>query len=126
MDHAIDLVVVGPDDPLADRYCRSFEEQNIPTYGPRKNAAMIEGSKVFMKNLLKKYNIPTAAYETFNDYEAALAYLREQAAPIVIKADGLAAGKGVTVAQSMEEAEKALKEMMVDKVFGESGRTGRH
>ncbi|UVI30921.1 phosphoribosylamine--glycine ligase [Paenibacillus spongiae] len=120
-DHAVDLVVVGPDDPLADGIVDAFEEHNIPTFGPRKNAAEIEGSKIFMKNLLKKYNIPTAKYETFTDYEAALAYLREQSAPIVVKADGLAAGKGVTVAYSLEEAEKSLHDMMVDKVFGESG-----
>ena len=120
-DHAVDLVVVGPDDPLADGIVDAFEEQNIPTFGPRKNAAEIEGSKIFMKNLLKKYDIPTAKYETFTDHAAALAYLREQSAPIVVKADGLAAGKGVTVAYSIEEAEKALHDMMVDKVFGESG-----
>ncbi|CAM4423649.1 phosphoribosylamine--glycine ligase [Paenibacillus endophyticus] len=120
-DAAIDLVFVGPDDPLADGIVDAFEAAGIVAYGPRKNAAEIEGSKIFMKNLLKKYNIPTAKYETFTDYEAASAYLREQAAPIVIKADGLAAGKGVTVAATLEEAEKALREMMVDKVFGQAG-----
>jgi len=120
-DHAIDLVVVGPDDPLAAGIVDAFEEAGIPIFGPRKNAAEIEGSKIFMKGLLKKYNIPTAAYETFTDYEAALAYLRAQSVPIVVKADGLAAGKGVTVARTMEEAEEALRAMMVDKVFGESG-----
>ncbi|ALS29999.1 phosphoribosylamine--glycine ligase [Paenibacillus sp. 32O-W] len=117
----IDLVVVGPDDPLADGIVDAFEAENIPIYGPRRNAAEIEGSKIFMKHLLKKYGIPTAQYETFTDYEQALAYLRGQSAPIVIKADGLAAGKGVTVAKTMEEAEKALHDMMVAKVFGESG-----
>ncbi|MFC5651424.1 phosphoribosylamine--glycine ligase [Paenibacillus solisilvae] len=121
MDHSVDLVVVGPDDPLAEGIVDAFEEQNIPVYGPRKNAAEIEGSKIFMKNLLKKYNIPTAKYETFTDYETALTYLRQQEIPIVIKADGLAAGKGVTVAYSLEEAEQALSDMMVGKVFGESG-----
>ncbi|MBB3111934.1 phosphoribosylamine--glycine ligase [Paenibacillus phyllosphaerae] len=120
-DQAIDLVVIGPDDPLADGIVDAFEEHNIPVYGPRKNAAEIEGSKIFMKNLLKKYNVPTAKYETFTDYETALAYLREQSAPIVVKADGLAAGKGVTVAATIEEAEKALSDMMVGKVFGASG-----
>ncbi len=85
-----------------------FEAADIPTFGPRKNAAIIEGSKIFMKNLLKKYNIPTAKYETFTDYEAALAYLRSKQLPIVIKADGLAAGKGVTVAYTIEEAEQAF------------------
>lgn len=118
---AIDLVFVGPDDPLADGIVDAFEAAGIAAYGPRKNAAEIEGSKIFMKNLLKKYNIPTAKYETFTDYETASAYLREQSAPIVIKADGLAAGKGVTVAATLEEAEKALREMMVDKVFGQAG-----
>ncbi|MFB9324471.1 phosphoribosylamine--glycine ligase [Paenibacillus aurantiacus] len=120
-DNAIDLVFVGPDDPLADGIVDAFEAHNIPIYGPRKNAAEIEGSKIFMKDLLRKYNIPTAKYETFTDYETALAYLRRQSAPIVVKADGLAAGKGVTVAYSIEEAEKALQDMMVDKVFGQSG-----
>lgn len=121
LDYAIDLVVVGPDDPLAEGIVDVLEERNIPVFGPRKNAAIIEGSKVFTKELLKKYNIPTAAYESFEDYEAALAYVRQQGAPIVIKADGLAAGKGVIVAGTVEEAEKALQEIMVDKVFGKSG-----
>jgi len=120
-DAAIDLVFVGPDDPLADGIVDAFEAAGIVAYGPRKNAAEIEGSKIFMKNLLKKYDIPTAKYETFTDYESASAYLREQSAPIVIKADGLAAGKGVTVAATLEEAEQALREMMVDKVFGQAG-----
>ncbi|SEP01748.1 phosphoribosylamine--glycine ligase [Paenibacillus sp. OV219] len=120
-DNEVDLVVVGPDDPLADGIVDAFEAQNIPIYGPRKNAAEIEGSKIFMKDLLKKYNIPTAKYESFTDYETALTYLRQQEIPVVVKADGLAAGKGVTVAYSMEEAEEALHGMMVGKVFGESG-----
>ncbi|SDW70617.1 phosphoribosylamine--glycine ligase [Paenibacillus sp. CF384] len=120
-DNAVDLVFVGPDDPLADGIVDAFEARNIPVYGPRKNAAEIEGSKIFMKNLLKKYEIPTAKYETFTEYETALAYLREQELPIVVKADGLAAGKGVTVAATLEEAEEALHGMMVGKVFGESG-----
>ncbi|RAP74403.1 phosphoribosylamine--glycine ligase [Paenibacillus montanisoli] len=121
IDNEVDLVVVGPDDPLAEGIVDAFEAHNIPVYGPRKNAAEIEGSKIFMKNLLKKYEIPTAKYETFTDYESALAYLRQQELPIVVKADGLAAGKGVTVAATMEEAEEALHGMMVGKVFGESG-----
>ncbi|WP_028558864.1 phosphoribosylamine--glycine ligase [Paenibacillus pinihumi] len=121
VDHAIDLVVIGPDDPLAAGIVDAFEAKNIPVFGPRKNAAEIEGSKIFMKGLLKKYNIPTAKYETFTDYAEASAYLAEQALPIVIKADGLAAGKGVTVAFTMEEAQQALQDMMVNKVFGESG-----
>jgi len=118
---AIDLVVVGPDDPLAGGIVDVFEARNIPAFGPRKNAAEIEGSKIFMKNLLKKYDIPTAKYETFTDFEQALTYLRQQSAPIVVKADGLAAGKGVTVAFSLEEAEQALRDMMIDKKFGASG-----
>jgi phosphoribosylamine--glycine ligase len=121
VDQAIDLVVIGPDDPLADGIVDVFEAKQIPVFGPRKNAAIIEGSKTFMKDLLRKYNIPTAAYEKFDNYEDALAYLRQQSAPIVIKADGLAAGKGVTVAQTMEEAEQALQEIMVSKVFGSAG-----
>ncbi|WP_127532058.1 phosphoribosylamine--glycine ligase [Paenibacillus kobensis] len=120
-DNSIDLVVVGPDGPLASGIVDAFEAKNIPIFGPRKNAAEIEGSKIFMKNLLKKYNIPTAKYETFQDFETALAYLSQQQAPIVIKADGLAEGKGVTVAATLEEAEQALRAMMVDKVFGGSG-----
>lgn len=120
-ENDINFVVVGPDDPLAAGIVDFLEAKNILVYGPRKNAAIIEGSKVFTKNLLKKYNIPTAAYETFENYDEALAYLYKQGAPIVIKADGLAAGKGVIVAQSVAEAEKALKEIMVDKVFGAAG-----
>lgn len=117
----VGLVVVGPDDPLADGIVDVFEAKNIPVFGPRKNAAEIEGSKTFMKDLLRKYNIPTAAYEKFDNYEAALDYLRSRPVPIVIKADGLAAGKGVTVAFTREEAETALHSMMVEKTFGESG-----
>lgn len=117
----IDLVMVAPDDPLAAGLVDHLEEKGIAAFGPRANAAIIEGSKVFTKNLLKKYNIPTAAYESFDAFEPALAYLRTQSAPIVIKADGLAAGKGVTVARTMEEAEAALRDIMVDQVFGASG-----
>ncbi|WP_435924068.1 phosphoribosylamine--glycine ligase [Paenibacillus sp. DYY-L-2] len=117
----VGLVVVGPDDPLVDGIVDPFEAEGIPVFGPRKNAALIEGSKTFMKDLLKKYDIPTAAYEKFDEYEAASAYLQSQPVPIVIKADGLAAGKGVTVAFTREEAEEALRKIMVEKVFGESG-----
>lgn len=120
-EHGVGLVVIGPDDPLAAGIVDAFEAQNIPVFGPRKNAAEIEGSKTFMKDLLHKYHIPTAAYEKFSDYEAALAYLHRQGLPIVIKADGLAAGKGVTVAYSREEAEQALHDIMVAKVFGAAG-----
>ena len=119
----LDLVVIGPDDPLVEGIVDAIEEAapGIPVFGPRKNAALIEGSKTFMKDLLHKYEIPTASYQKFADYAAALEYLHSQQAPIVIKADGLAAGKGVTVAFTQEEAEEALKAIMVDKVFGESG-----
>jgi phosphoribosylamine--glycine ligase len=120
-DEAIDLVVVGPDDPLAAGIVDEFEAAAIPVYGPRKNAAEIEGSKIFMKDLLRKYNIPTAKYETFTDYAAADTYLKQQPLPIVIKADGLAAGKGVAVCFTREEADKALQETMVDKSFGAAG-----
>jgi phosphoribosylamine--glycine ligase len=120
-EKAIDLVVVGPDDPLAAGIVDAFEAAKIPIYGPRKNAAEIEGSKIFMKNLLKKYGIPTARYETFTDYESAKAYLDSQPVPIVIKADGLAAGKGVTVCFTREEAEEALRNTMLNKVFGSAG-----
>lgn len=120
-DKDIDYVVIGPDEPLAAGIVDAFEAKHIPVFGPRKNAAEIEGSKTFMKDLLHKYSIPTAAYEKFSDYEVALAYLRSQGLPIVIKADGLAAGKGVTVAYSQEEAELALRDIMVTKVFGEAG-----
>ncbi|AWB43394.1 phosphoribosylamine--glycine ligase [Paenibacillus sp. CAA11] len=117
----VGLVVVGPDDPLADGIVDAFEAKSIPVFGPRKNAAHIEGSKTFMKDLLKKYSIPTAAYEKFDNYEEALKYLQSQPVPIVIKADGLAAGKGVTVAFTREQAEQALQDIMVSKVFGSSG-----
>ncbi|UQZ85255.1 Phosphoribosylamine--glycine ligase [Paenibacillus konkukensis] len=121
IDNNIDLVVIGPDDPLSEGIVDHLEAKNIPVFGPRQNAAILESSKVFSKELFKKYNIPTAAYESFDDYESALAYLRKQTIPAVIKADGLAAGKGVVVAQSLEEAEKALHDIMVKKVFGDSG-----
>src|SRR5690606_23671662 len=120
-DHGIDLVVVGPDDPLAGGIVDAFGAAGIPAFGPNKAAAEIEASKIFMKNLLRKYGIPTARYETFDDYDKALAYLRTQQAPIVVKADGLATGKGVTVARTMEEAEEALRRMMIERVFGASG-----
>lgn len=121
VEKQVGLIVVGPDDPLADGIVDAFDATGIPVFGPRKNAAEIEGSKTFMKDLLHKYSIPTAAYAKFDDYEAALAYLREQGAPIVVKADGLAAGKGVTVARTLEEAEQALSDIMQTKVFGEAG-----
>ncbi|GAB6928826.1 phosphoribosylamine--glycine ligase [Paenibacillus sp. JCM 10914] len=117
----VGLIVVGPDDPLADGIVDAFDVTGIPVFGPRKNAAEIEGSKTFMKDLLQKYSIPTATYAKFDNYEDALAYLRQQGAPIVVKADGLAAGKGVTVARTLEEAEQALSDIMQSKVFGDAG-----
>lgn len=117
----MDLVVVGPDDPLAAGITDMLEARGLRVFGPNKAAAEIEGSKVFMKHLLRKYEIPTAKYETFDDAESALAYVRDVPLPTVLKADGLAAGKGVIIAFTREEAEQALKEMMVDRKFGASG-----
>jgi len=117
----IDFIVIGPDDPLAAGIVDHLEAEGLKVFGPRKNAAAIEGSKAFMKELLRKYGIPTAAYETFDDYDKALAYLRTRPLPVVIKADGLAAGKGVIVAYTAEEAERALADIMVGKTFGASG-----
>lgn len=114
----IELTVVGPEEPLLHGIVDFFEEQSLPIFGPNKAAALIEGSKTFAKDLMEKYSIPTGAYQSFTSYDAALAYVREQGAPIVIKADGLAAGKGVTVALTLAEAEEALHAMMVDDVFG--------
>jgi phosphoribosylamine---glycine ligase len=121
--HQIDLTFVGPEDPLLLGIVNLFEERGLTVFGPKKEAAIIEGSKSFAKDLMKKYQIPTAAYETFTDYESALRYLRQVGAPIVIKADGLAAGKGVIVAMTLEEAEQALHDMMQDEVFGAAGAT---
>lgn len=118
----IDFVVVTPDDPLALGMVDAIEAKGIPCFGPRKNAAVIEASKVFSKNLMKKYGIPTAGYEVFDDAEKALAYVLEQNRwPAVIKADGLALGKGVLIAQNEEEAREAVKELMIDQSFGEAG-----
>lgn len=119
----IDYAVVAPDDPLVLGAVDRLEEIGIPCFGPRANAAIIEGSKVFSKKLMKKYSIPTASYETFNDMEKALAYLENAPIPTVIKADGLALGKGVTVAFTREEAKKAVVEAMQDKKFGRSGES---
>ena len=120
-ENKMDFVVVAPDDPLALGMVDALEAHGIPAFGPRANAAIIEASKVFSKNLMEKYNIPTAKYKTFTEIEPALAYVREQGAPIVVKADGLALGKGVVVAQTVEEAEDAVSSMMADKKFGEAG-----
>ena len=117
----IDYAVVTPDDPLVLGCVDALEAKGIKCFGPRANAAIIEGSKVFSKNLMKKYGIPTAAYETFDNAEAALAYLENAKTPIVIKADGLALGKGVIIAQNREEAKEAVISIMKDKKFGASG-----
>ena len=120
-DNAIDYAVVTPDDPLVLGCVDALEEIGVPCFGPRSEAAQIEGSKVFAKDLMKKYGIPTARYEVFTDLEAALAYVRSCPIPIVVKADGLALGKGVVVARSREEAEDAVRESMENHKFGKSG-----
>ena len=117
----IDYAVVAPDDPLVLGCVDPLEAMGIPCFGPRKNAAIIEGSKVFSKDLMKKYGIPTAAYEVFTDPKKALEYLETSPIPTVIKADGLALGKGVTVAMNRWEAREAVREIMEDKKFGKSG-----
>ena len=121
VENAIDYAVVAPDDPLVLGCVDALEERNIPCFGPRANAAIIEGSKVFAKDLMKKYGIPTAAYEVFTHAEAALSYLETAPIPTVIKADGLALGKGVIIAQTREEAKAAVRDMMEDRIFGKSG-----
>ena len=120
-DNKIDYAVVAPDDPLVLGAVDSLENAGIPCFGPRANAAIIEGSKIFSKNLMKKYNIPTAEYEVFDNAENAIKYLSDCTYPAVIKADGLALGKGVIIAQTKEEAVDAIHSMMEDKVFGDSG-----
>lgn len=117
----IDFVIVAPDDPLAAGVADAFLDAGIKTFGPRKNAAIIEASKAFSKDLMKKYDIPSAAYETFEDADAALKYLETQEAPYVLKADGLALGKGVLICQTLEEAKEGIKEIMIDKKFGDAG-----
>ena len=120
---AVDLVFVAPDDPLVLGMVDAMQAAGFATFGPNKAAAIIEGSKAFSKELMKKYHIPTAQYETFTDMEQALAYIHRQGAPIVVKADGLALGKGVVVASTVEEAEEAVRSMMQDHKFGKSGST---
>lgn len=121
VENKIDYAVVAPDDPLVLGAVDSLEAAGIPCFGPKANAAIIEGSKIFSKNLMKKYGIPTAAYEVFDNKEDALKYLEGCDYPTVIKADGLALGKGVIIAQTKQEAVDAVHSMMEDKVFGESG-----
>ncbi len=120
-ENAIDYAVVAPDDPLVLGCVDRLNDLGIPCFGPEAKAAIIEGSKVFSKNLCKKYGIPTAEYEVFTDMESALNYLDTAPIPTVIKADGLALGKGVIIAETREDAKKAVKDMMEDKVFGKSG-----
>lgn len=117
----IDLTVIGMDDPLVAGIVDVFEAKGLRVFGPRKNAAILEGSKAFAKNLMKKYHIPTAAYETFTDPQAALDYLETGKFPMVLKADGLALGKGVLICQTKEEAEEGVKTLMLDKKFGSAG-----
>jgi phosphoribosylamine--glycine ligase len=120
-EKAIDLVVVGPEAPLVAGLVDRLTHEGIKTFGPSAAAAKLEGSKRFMKDICDKYDIPTAAYRHFDDLEAAKAYVREQGAPIVVKADGLAAGKGVTVAETIEEAEAAIHAAMAERTFGKAG-----
>lgn len=120
-EKAIDLVMVAPDDPLVDGMVDAMENAGIRAFGPRANAAIIEGSKVFSKELMKKYNIPTAGYEVFTDSASAIEYVRKGTFPAVIKAEGLALGKGVIIAKDEDEAVSGIKEIMDDKKFGESG-----
>lgn len=117
----VDLVMIGPDDPLAAGAVDVLESAGLRVFGPRKNAAILEGSKAFSKNLMKKYGIPTAAYETFTDPNKALAYLETAKMPIVLKADGLALGKGVLICKTLDEAKAGVKELMMDKKFGSAG-----
>ena len=119
----IDLTVVGMDDPLVGGIVDVFEAEGLRVFGPNKAAAILEGSKAFSKDLMKKYNIPTAAYENFDNAEAALAYLETAKFPIVLKADGLALGKGVLICNTLEEAKEGVRTIMLDKQFGESGNT---
>ncbi|PGK47498.1 phosphoribosylamine--glycine ligase [Bacillus anthracis] len=121
-ENNVELTFVGPEIPLMNGIVDRFKEEGLRVFGPNKAAAVIEGSKAFTKELMKKYNIPTAAYETFTDYEEAVQYIQKVGAPIVIKADGLAAGKGVTVAMTLEEALQAAKEMLQDVKFGEASK----
>lgn len=120
-EKAIDLIIVGPDDPLAAGLVDVLEEAGLRAFGPRKNAAILEGSKAFAKDLMKKYGIPTAAYETFEDADAAMAWLEKADYPVVLKADGLALGKGVLICRTREEAMEGVRSIMLDKQFGAAG-----
>ena len=120
-EQAVDFTIIGMDDPLVGGIVDVFEEKGLKVFGPRKNAAILEGSKAFSKDLMKKYNIPTAAYETFDDPKEALAYLETAKMPVVLKADGLALGKGVLICKTLEEAKEGVKSIMEDKKFGAAG-----
>lgn len=122
-EKAIDLTIIGMDDPLVGGVVDEFEKAGLRVFGPRKNAAILEGSKAFSKDLMKKYNIPTAAYETFDSAEKAMQYLETSKYPIVLKADGLALGKGVLICNTKEEATDGVKTLMLDKQFGQAGNT---
>ena len=119
----IDLTIVGMDDPLVGGIVDEFEKAGLRIFGPRKNAAILEGSKAFSKDLMKKYNIPTAKYENFDDANKAIEYLEKSQFPIVLKADGLALGKGVLICNTLEEAKAGVKSIMLDKQFGSAGNT---
>ena len=121
VEKKIDLAIIGPDDPLVGGIVDVFTKRGIRTFGPAGNAAILEGSKAFSKDLMKNYGIPTAAYETFDDPEAALSYLESAKMPIVLKADGLALGKGVLICNTLEEAREGISTIMIDKKFGKSG-----
>lgn len=120
-ENAIDLTIIGMDDPLVGGVVDAFESEGLRVFGPRKNAAIIEGSKAFSKDLMKKYKIPTAAYENFTDPDEAIKYLETAKMPIVLKADGLAFGKGVLICNTLEEAKEGVKTLMLDKQFGDAG-----
>ena len=120
-EQAVDLTIVGMEDPLVGGLVDEMEAAGLRVFGPRKNAAILEGSKAFSKDLMKKYNIPTAAYENFDDSQAALAYLEQAKMPVVLKADGLALGKGVLICETLEEASEGVRTIMEDKKFGASG-----
>lgn len=120
-DNQVELTIVGPEAPLVDGVVDYFAEQGLKCFGPSKGAAQLEGSKAFTKDFLARHRIPTAAYENFTEVEPALAYIREQGAPIVVKADGLAAGKGVIVAETVEQAEEAVRDMLSGNAFGDAG-----
>lgn len=122
-DNGIDFAIIGPDDPLVGGIVDVFEAKGIKTFGPRKNAAILEGSKAFSKDLMKKYNIPTAKYENFTDAKEAIKYLESSKMPIVLKADGLALGKGVLICNTLEEAIEGVNTIMVDQKFGNAGNT---